>query len=170
MGANGLAVGDRFPRHSDDYTTPRRTCTGHTRYLSNFPRTITSSWARNPIFFSSTVAGPSDSLSLSLSLSFSLRPSNRLSHRPSDRLSLSLSPSVRPLLSARRRVLISLITTRRTENNDTRRRRLLHTRSRTTNSSGGVRGASWCRARALLYLLRDSGAYIQRVCAHITIL
>lgn len=143
MGANGLAVGDRFPRHSDDYTTPRLTCTGHTRYLSNFPRTRTSSWARNPIFFPTTV-------SVRRTVSLSVRRTY-------------LSPSVRPLLSARRRVLISLITTRRTENNDTRRRRLLHTRSRTTNSSGGVRGASWCRARALLFITRLRSVY--NVCA-----
>jgi len=129
-----------FQATADDYTTPHRTCISHTRYLFNFPPTRTS-WARNPIFF--------------------LRSSP--STRTSPHLSLSLSG--RPSFSGRRRVLISLITIYGTENNDTRRRRLLHTRSRTTNSSGGVCGASWCRARALLFItrLRSVGTMCVRV-------
>jgi len=142
MGANSLVVGDRFPSHSDDYTTPHRTCISYTRYLLNFPRTRTS-WARNPIFFPSTVSVYQTISSLSLS-------------------------SGRPSFSGRRRVLISLITIYGTENNDTRRRRLLHTRSRTTNSSGGVRGASWCRARALLFITRLQS--VQCVWAYIIII
>jgi len=139
MGANGLVVGDRFPSHSRrlHHTAP------HVYQSHEIPVQLPADphvMGTQSHFFSPIVS-------------------------VYQTISSSLSLSGRPSFSGRRRVLISLITIYGTENNDTRRRRLLHTRSWTTNSSGGVCGASWCRARALLFItrLRSVGTMCVRV-------